>query len=121
MNEKIICAPDISSSIDGVLENLKLDVPLRQALLRANLLLTNLMTLLRPIRIKNRAPEGPKVMYTAEQLGLTLGRIRTLKASVLRGIKEIESGQQWAAKETFTTARDSWNAGGQQPTPETTE
>jgi len=115
MNEKVVYAPDISGSIDGILENLNFDVPLRQALLRANLLLTNVMTLLRPIRIKNQVPGGPKVMYTAEQLGLTLATVRTLKASVLRGIREIESGQQRAARETFTTARDSWKSDHAQP------
>jgi hypothetical protein len=89
-----------------------------QALAYANRLLTSLMTLLRPIRIKKQQPGGPRVTYTAEQLGLTRARVRLLKDSVFRGIKEIENGERLAASETFRTARDSWHAGEQKPIPE---
>jgi hypothetical protein len=70
---------------------------------RANLLLTNLMALLRPIRIKKREPKGRRVMYTAEQFGSGLPRVRLLKDAVFRGIREIEHGEHLAAKETFCT------------------
>jgi hypothetical protein len=50
VNEKIIYQQDITGSMDRVLEHLKLAGQPRQALLHANLLLTNLMALLRPIR-----------------------------------------------------------------------
>jgi hypothetical protein len=107
-SEKAIQAPDITGAIDSILERLKPNGQGRQALPHANLLLTNLMTLLRPIRIKEQKPRGPRVMYTAEQHGLTLARVRLLKDSVFRGIKEIENGEQLAATRTFTTAREAW-------------
>src|SRR5579859_7160385 len=103
-----IRAPDIPRSIEGVLELLKPNGQGRQALLHANLLLTNVMALLRPIRIKRRETGGPRVMYTAKQLGLRLQTVRLLKDSVARGIREIESGDHLAARETFKAALDSW-------------
>lgn len=118
MNEKVVYTQDITGSIDSVLEHLKPNGQGRQALLQANLLLTNLMALLRPIRIKKREPAGPRVIYTAEQLGLGMKRVRLLKAAVVRGISEIESGEHLVARETFMAARDSWHAGEQKPTPE---
>jgi len=116
--EKIIYNQDITGSINSVLEHLKLDGQPRQALLYANLLLTNLMALLRPIRIKKREPGGPRVVYTAEQLGLGLLRVRLLKDAVVHGITEIESSQHLVARETFRAARDLWHAGEQNQTPE---
>jgi hypothetical protein len=116
-SEKAIHAPDITGAIDSILERLKPNGQ-GQALAYANLLLTNLMTLLRPIRIKKQQPGGPRVTYTAEQLGLTRARVRLLKDSVFSGIKEIENGERLAASETFRTARESWHAGEQKPTPE---
>jgi hypothetical protein len=59
MNEKIAYTQDITGSIDSVLEYLKPHVQPRQALLHANLLLTNLTALLRPIPIKKRGPGAP--------------------------------------------------------------
>ncbi|MBZ5677125.1 MAG: hypothetical protein LAP61_23010 [Acidobacteriia bacterium] len=117
-SEKAIQAPDITGAIDSILERLTPNGQGWQALAYANLLLTNLMTLLRPIRIKKQQPGGPRVMYAAEQLGLTRARVRLLKDSVFRGIKEIEHGERLAAAETFRTARESWRAGEQKPTPE---
>jgi hypothetical protein len=111
MNEKIAYTQDITGSIDSVLEYLKPDVQPRQPLLHANLLLTNLMALLRPIPIKKQEPEGPRVIYTAEQLGLGLQSVRALKDAVVRGVTEIERGEHLAA-------RDSWHAGEQKPMPE---
>lgn len=116
LNEKVIYAPDIPRSIDGVLEHLKPNGQGRQALLHANLLLTHLMALLRPIRIKKREAGGPRVKYTAEQLGLRLQTVRFLKDAVARGIREIENGDHRAARETFEAALDSWHE--QKPTPE---
>jgi hypothetical protein len=117
MNEKIVYTQDIAGSIDIVLEHLKPNGQGRQALLYANLLLTNLMALLRPIRVKKRKPGGPRVVYTAEQLGLGIQRVRILKTAVIHGITEIESGEHLVARETFKAARDSWDAGEQTPTP----
>jgi len=111
-----IHAPDIPRSIESVLELLKPNGQGRQALSHANLLLTNLMVLLRPIRIKKREPGGPRVVYTAEKLGLELHRVRILKHAVVRGIREIENGDHLAARETFNAALESWQE--QEPTPE---
>ena len=111
-----IHAPDIPRSIDSVLEHLKPNGQGRQALSHANLLLTNVMALLRPIRVKKRERGGPRVMYTAEKLGLELHRVRLLKHAVVRGIREIENGDHLAARETFQAAQDSWQE--QKPTPE---
>jgi hypothetical protein len=108
MNAKNAQTPDILGSIDTVLEHLKPNGQGRLALEHANLLLTNLMTLLRPIRIKEQEPGGPKTYTGAERGGLPLEKVRLLKASVFRGVKEIESGDQLAARQTFTTARDTW-------------
>ena|ERR1700722_14969370 len=116
MNEKIVPTQDITGSIDSVLKHLKPNGQGRQALLQANLLLTNVMALLRPIRIKKREPDGPRVMYTAEKLGLGIQRVRLLKAAVVRGIREIENGDHQAARETFKAALDSWDQ--KKPTPE---
>ena len=101
-------AQDIVGSIDNILEHLKPNGQGREALEYGNLLLTNLMTLLRPIRIKEQEPGGPKTYTGAERGGLPLEKVRPLKASVFRGVKEIESGDQLAARQTFTTARDTW-------------
>jgi len=108
MNERMTSAQDIVGSIDHVLEHLNPDGQVRQALEYANLLLTNLMTLLRPIRIKEQEPGGPKTYTGAGRGGLPLEKVRLLKASVLRGIDEIENGDQRAARQTFATARDTW-------------
>ena len=58
---------DIVGSIDNVLEHLKPNGQARQALEYANLLLTNLMTLLRPIRNKEQEPGGPRPYTGAER------------------------------------------------------
>ena len=111
-------ASDIAGSINRVLEHLKPNGQGRQALEYANLLLTNLMVLLRPIRIKKQEPGSPKVRYTAERIGLPLEKVRLLRTSVFRGVKEIERGDHLAARETFTAARDTWQADGEKPTPQ---
>jgi hypothetical protein len=116
-SEKAIQVPDVTGAIDEILECLKTHEG-SQALGYANRLLTNLMTLLRPIRIKKQQPGGPRVMYTAERLGLTRARVGLLKDSVFRGVKEIENGDHLAAKGTFKGALDSWHAGEPKPTPE---
>jgi hypothetical protein len=115
VNETVIHAPDIPGSIESVLDRLKPNGQGRQALLHANLLLTNLLALLRPIRIKKPRPGGPRTMCAAEKLGLELPRLRLLKGAVIRGIKEIENGDHVAARETFNAALDSWQE--QKPAP----
>ena len=112
---KGIFVPDIPGLIDSVLEHLKPNGQGRRALPYANLLLTNLMTLLRPVRIKKPEPGCPRVVYGAKQLGLGLPMVRLLRDTVLRGIKEIESDDHLAAKETFNAALVLWQ--GQKPTP----
>jgi hypothetical protein len=111
VSEKMIHAPDITAAIDSILEHLKPNGQGRPALIQANLLLTNLMGLLRPIRIKKQQPGGPRVMYTAERLGLGMQSVRLLKDVVIRGISQIENGEPLVARETFRAARESWLAG----------
>jgi hypothetical protein len=83
----------------------------RQALMHANLLLTNLMRLLRPISNPTKTADSARALYAAEQLGLGIARVRLLKDAVIRGVSEIERGQYSAVRETFTTARDAWTQG----------
>ena len=109
MNEKALLLLDITGAIDSILESLELNDQARQALAHGNLLLTKLMGMLRPIRIKEPEPGGPRTFVAAERLGLPLEKVRLLKVSVSRGIKEIEGGHTSRAREIFTTARDSWN------------
>jgi hypothetical protein len=116
-SEKAIHPPDVTGAIDSILERLKPNGQ-GQALAYANLLLTDLMKLLRPVRIKIQQPSGPRVMYAAEQLGLARARVQLLKDSVFRGVKEIEYGERLTAAETFRAARESWHAAEQMPTPE---
>jgi hypothetical protein len=105
---KAIQAPDIPGLIDSVLEHLKPNGQGRKALLNANLLLTNLMSLLRPVRVKKPEPGEPRVLSAAKQLGLNVQMLQILRDAVFRGITEIESGDQLAARETFKAALDLW-------------
>jgi hypothetical protein len=105
---KGIYVPDVPGLIESVLEHLKPNGQGRRALPYANLLLTNLMTLLRPVRIKKPEPASPRVMYGAKQLGLELPMVRLLRDTVRRGIREIENGDHLAAQETFKAALALW-------------
>jgi hypothetical protein len=60
-NGTIRTAADITAAIDEVLEYLKTGDENRQALMHANLLLTNLMRLLRPIKwpANSAQPDSP--------------------------------------------------------------
>jgi hypothetical protein len=116
MSEKTTSAQDIVGSIDNVLEHLELNGRSRQALEYANLLLTHLMTLLRPIRIKKQQPGGPRTYTIAERSGLPFKKVRLLKDSVFRGVREIEDGEYLLAKTTFVRARKEWQADGPKPT-----
>jgi hypothetical protein len=79
-------------------------------LAHANLLLTNVMILLRPIRIKNRQPDGPRTYTLADKCQWHLKKVRRLKASLVRGVKEIENGEYLLARTTFMHAREAWRA-----------
>jgi hypothetical protein len=107
-DEAMFYTPDITAAIDQIIAYLKAGDQNRQALMRANLLLTNLMRLLRPIPNPTRALDSARMLYAAEQLGLGITRVRLLKAAVIRGVSEIERGQYTAVRETFTTARNAW-------------
>jgi hypothetical protein len=111
---KGIYVPDVPNLIDSVLEHLKPNGQGRRALPYANLLLTNLMTLLRPVRIKKPDPGSPRVVYGAKQIGLGLPMVRLLRDTVLRGIREIENGDHQTARETFKASLDLWRE--QKPT-----
>jgi hypothetical protein len=113
---KGIYVPDVPGLINSVLEHLKPNGQARGALPYANLLLTSLMTLLRPVRIKKPEPGGPRVVYGAKQLGLGLPMVRLLRDTVFRGIREIENRDHQAAAETFEATLVLWQE--QKPTPQ---
>ena|SRR5271166_520673 len=101
----ISSATCITVWLDDVIGHLRGGDRNGQAVLHARLLLTDLTCLLRPI------PDAmPAVHCGAEQVGFGVNRVRQLKYSVIRGIREIELDQRSAAKEIFAFARDSWSA-----------
>jgi hypothetical protein len=77
--------------------------------MHANLLLTNLMRLLRPIKwpANTAQPDSP-THYAADQGGFGVPKVSALKEAVVQGVSQIEHGEHLAARETFAEARRSW-------------
>jgi hypothetical protein len=110
-NGAIRSGADITAAIDEILDYLKTGDENRQALMHANLLLTNLMRLLRPI-VKPAAASQPgsPTQYLADQTGFGVPKVSALKEAVAQGVSQIEHGEHSAARETFTEARRDWTA-----------
>jgi hypothetical protein len=110
-NGTIRTAADITAAIDEILEYLKTGDENRQALMHANLLLTNLMRLLRPIKwpANSAQPDSP-TQYAADQAGFGVPKISVLKEAVVQAISQIEHGEHLAARETLIEARRYWTA-----------
>jgi len=103
-------AADITAAIDEIIEYLKTGDENWQALMHANLLLTNLMRLLRPIAKPARQPDS-RSRYGADQAGFGIPKVGALKEAVIRAISQIEHGHHLAASETLTEARRCWTVG----------
>jgi hypothetical protein len=110
-NGTIRTAADITAAIDEILEYLKTGDENRQALMHANLLLTNLMRLLRPIKwpANSAQPDSP-TRYAAGQAGFGIPKVSALKEAVVQAVSQIEHGEHWAARETLMEARRYWTA-----------
>ena len=111
-NGTIHSAVEITAAIDEIVEYLRTGDENRQALMHANLLLTNLMRLLRPIMKPAKAAESPaNTQYGADQAGFGVPKVSALKEAVVQAISEIEHGEHSAGRETLTEARRYWTAG----------
>ncbi len=76
--------------------------------MHANLLLTNLMRLLRPImKAANTGQPDSRTRYAADQAGFRVPKVSALKEAVVQAISQIE---HLAVRETFTEARRNWSA-----------
>src|SRR5712691_2349718 len=95
-NGTIRNAADITAAIDEIIEYLKTGDENWQALMHANLLLTNLMRLLRPIAKPARQPYS-RSRYGADQAGFGIPKVGALKEAVIRAISQIEHGHHLAA------------------------
>ena len=81
-------ATDITSAVDEIIDYLKTGDENRQALMHANLLLTNLMRFLRPIvKPANAAQPDSPTQYGADQAGLGVPRVSALKEGVVQAIR----------------------------------
>ena len=110
-NSTIHSAAGITAAIDEILEYLKTGDENRQALMHANLLLTNLMRQLRPImKPANAAQPDSPTHYAADQAGFGVAKVSALKEAVVQAVSQIEHGEHSAARETFGAARDAWVA-----------
>jgi hypothetical protein len=110
-NGTIHSASEITVAIDEIVEYLRTGDENRQALMHANLLLTNLMRLLRPImKPANTAQPDSPTQYAADQAGVGVPKVSALKEAVVQAISQIEHGEHLAAGETFAEARRCWNA-----------
>jgi len=89
--QELHSAADITMAIDEVVEYLQTGDENRQALMHANLLLTNLMRLLRPIAKPARQPDS-RSRYGADQAGFGIPKVGALKEAVIRAISQIEHG-----------------------------
>ena len=108
-NGTIHSASEITAAIDEIGEYLRTGDENRQALMHANLLLTNLMRLLRPImKPANTAQPDPPTQYAADQAGFGVPKVSALKEAVVQAISQIEHGEHLAARETFAEARRYW-------------
>jgi hypothetical protein len=77
--------------------------------MHANLLLTNLMRLLRPImKPANTAQPDSPTQYAADQAGFGVTKVSALKEGIAQAISQIEHGEHSAAREALTAARRSW-------------
>jgi hypothetical protein len=99
-NGTIHSAAEITAAIDEIGEYLRTGHENRQALMHANLLLTNLMP---------AQPDSP-TQYAADQAGVGVPQVSALKEAVVQAISQIEHGEHLAARETFADARRSWTA-----------
>jgi hypothetical protein len=108
-NGTVHSASEITAAIDEIGEYLRTGDENRQALMHANLLLTNLMRLLRPIKwpANTAQPDSP-TQYAADQAGFGVRKVSALKEAVVQGVSQIEHGEHSAARETFAEARRSW-------------
>jgi hypothetical protein len=110
-NGTIRNATDITTAIDEIIDYLKSGDENRQALMHANLLLTNLTRLLRPVMrpvpANTGQPNAP-TQYLADQAGFAVPKVSALKEAVIQGVSQIEHGEHSAARETFTDARRYW-------------
>ena len=110
-NGTIRNAADITAAVDEIIDYLRTGDENRQALMHANLLLTNLMRLLRPIKwpANTAQPDSP-TQYAADQAGFGVPKVSALKEAVVQGVSQIEHGEHLAARETFAEARRYWSA-----------
>ena len=110
-NSTVHNAAEITGAIDEIIEYLRVGDENRQALMHANLLLTNLMRLLRPVmKPANAGNAETPTQYQADQAGFAVPRVSALKEAVERGISQIEHGEHSGASDTFTKARRYWTA-----------
>jgi hypothetical protein len=102
-------AADITAAVDEIIDYLKIGDENRQALMHANLLLTNLMRLLRPIKWPaNMAQPDSPTRYAANEAGFGVPKVSALREAVIEGVSQIEHGDHSAARETFAEARRHW-------------
>lgn len=98
-NGTMLNAADFTAAIDEIIEYLKTGDQNRQALMHANLLLTNLMCLLRPML--NRTKEGDlsrRSITAPTRRDLEWTKVREVKEIVIGGVSEIERGEHSAAR-----------------------
>ena len=107
-NGAIRNAADITAAIDEVIDYLKTGDENRQALMHANLLLTNLMRLLRPVVKQANVRLSGSRTYRADQAGFGVPRVSALKEAVEQAISQIEHREHSGARETLTEARHHW-------------
>jgi hypothetical protein len=102
-NGTIHSAAEITAAIDEIGEYLRTGDENRQALMHANLLLTN------PIMwpANTAQPDSP-THYAADQSGFGVPKVSALKEAVVQAISQIEHGEHLAARETFAEARRYW-------------
>lgn len=98
-----------TARLDEILELLRSEGTPRDAQSCANLLLTQLLSLIRPHPGKFGNPAAAGYYYPAKELGLGVHRVRRVADLLWDGIHDIERGDLRTAVRAFTNAREFWS------------